>query len=94
MLLLVGTTFDLWGGFAADENADKNCDERQTDEPEGVVVETRRENGASGCAEEKAEDDEGKLAEFAQPALRLAGLRTSYRPSMAVRRLPVMKVEL
>ena len=29
-----------------------------------------------------------------RPALRVAGCRASYKPSTAVRRLPVMKVEL
>ena len=45
---------------------DEDDDEREIDEPEGVVVEMLREDGSCGGAGKEGKDDAGKFAEFTQ----------------------------
>ncbi len=49
---------------SAAKGQDEDGDEWEIDEPEGVVVEMRGEDGADGGAEEEGDHDEGESAEF------------------------------
>jgi len=55
------------------EGQGEDGDEREIDEPEGVVVEMRREDGAGDGAAEEGEDDAGEFAEFTQSGFAFCG---------------------
>ena len=63
----------LGRSVSAVEGEDEDGDEREIDEPEGVVVEMRGEDGAGDGAAEEGEDDAGKFAEFAQSGFAFCG---------------------
>ena len=58
---------------SAAEGEDQDGDEWQVDDPEGVVVEMRREDGSSGSAGKEGEDDAGEFAELAQAGFARGG---------------------
>jgi hypothetical protein len=76
----------------------KHDDQRQSDDPEGVVEQARREDGPHDRTGHKAGDEQGEVSKLAQPGCALvgcAGREEALKEAIdAVRMLPVMKVEL